>query len=176
MAERSRQLWATINVCDPSNRRGTVGVRAQIPALGFAARLGMTFRLQYLDPTSRRFIAVPGVSRTMWFGRFGSRGVLQDGIEYQFAGPVTLRAQVTFTWQRSGRTLGTAGRLSQGHVTNVRDADPAGYSRATCTIPAHPVTPPGTTARNRRGSLEITPVTPIASSRPIRAGSSTVHT
>ncbi|MEA2144947.1 MAG: hypothetical protein QOG59_534, partial [Solirubrobacteraceae bacterium] len=46
-ARHSRDLWTTVNVCTPRPKPHTVGVRAQMPALGFRAWLSMQVQLDY---------------------------------------------------------------------------------------------------------------------------------
>ena len=71
--------------------------------------------------------------------------------------PVLLRGRVFFQWRTEGGEVlqRESARTRRGHRSNA-GADPPGYSASTCTI-----TPE--LAVNRRGSLEMTPVTPISS-------------
>src|SRR6516165_1209759 len=46
-AERSKYLWATVNICNTKRHPHAIGVRGQMPALGFPALLQMTVHLKY---------------------------------------------------------------------------------------------------------------------------------
>ena len=51
---RSRELWATIDVCNPPDQPNTVGIRGSMPGDGKPAdKLYMSFRLQYLDAVNQ---------------------------------------------------------------------------------------------------------------------------
>ena len=53
---RSRELWATIDVCSPADQPNTVGVRGSMPGDGHAGdRMYMSFRLQYLNSTTGKW-------------------------------------------------------------------------------------------------------------------------
>jgi len=54
---RSRDLWATIDVCNPPDQRNYVGIRGSMPADGHAHdRCYMSFRLQYMDATGKHWV------------------------------------------------------------------------------------------------------------------------
>jgi hypothetical protein len=137
-AERSSSLWATINICSSrgKGRGGELGVRGQMPALGFAATLRMTIQLGSWSEKHRRFIPIAGSSATsnLSLGT-SSSGLQQDGVVYGFTGSAgLLDASVDFTWTRGGRVIAEASRItSAGH----RDADysrPAHYSAGNCRL------------------------------------------
>jgi hypothetical protein len=134
-AERSTSLWATVNICDTKRYPNTIGVRGQMPSLGFPAWLSMNVQLYYFSPTEKRFLAVPkGGTKTVRLGR-SSSGLEQDGATFAFAPPVgPLDATIQFVWQRAGKLLGeTTLHTTAGH----RDADfgsPAHYSAKQCRI------------------------------------------
>ena len=46
-AERSRDLWATVNICDTAKHPDAIGIRASMPGTPKHARLAMRFRVQY---------------------------------------------------------------------------------------------------------------------------------
>src|SRR5947209_20193020 len=46
-AERSPSLWATINICGSRRHPNDVGVRGQMPTLGFSASLFMVVQVNY---------------------------------------------------------------------------------------------------------------------------------
>jgi hypothetical protein len=130
-ATHSRTLWATVNVC--RSHRGVIGIRGQMPALGFPARLTMTVRVRYWDASKRRFEPVPRVAKLLRLGTV-SHGTVQDGVEYTFAARARLAGSITFAWYRRGKLIGTATRATRGGVSGVADSQPRGYSAATCRI------------------------------------------
>jgi len=132
-AERSRSLWATVNVCNTRAHHDQVGIRGEMPALGFPARLEMTVQLTYLDSVTGHYAPVPGAQTRIQLGTV-THGDVQDGALFRFRPTVTLQGKVTFTWSRDGRTLGSVTRATSGRHRGVADADPRGFSAATCRI------------------------------------------
>jgi hypothetical protein len=139
-AERSKMLWATVNVCqtkgDNAAAGGSVGVRGQMPTLGFASTLSMTIQLNRYSAKSKSFVALPYATAktTVSPGTFAT-DLHQDGAVFPFSGPAgLLNATVTFSWTRAGKLLGsTAQQTTAGH----RDAAggrPAHYSAARCQL------------------------------------------
>jgi hypothetical protein len=132
-AEHSPALWATVNACGPAAHPGEVGVRGQMPALGFPAQLEMTISLSYYSGSAKRFRAVPQATRRISLGTVAS-GTVQDGAAFRFKPPVRLEASVTFEWVRAGRVLGAVTRSTTGGHRDVDDANPAGFSESACTL------------------------------------------
>lgn len=137
-AERSGSLWATINICSSNGagKGGELGVRGQMPSLGFSSTLRMTVQLGYWSQKHERFMAIPGTSAVanLSLGS-SSRGLQQDGVVFGFKNSAgLLHASVDFTWTRGGRVIADAGRITTaGH----RDADysrPPHYSAGTCRL------------------------------------------
>jgi hypothetical protein len=134
-AERSKSLWATVNVCTSTSKQDTIGIRGQMPTLGFAAWLSMSIQLNYYSATKKKFLPVTkGGQKLVRIGRV-STGLQQDGALYNFEPASELvNASVTFIWRRSGRLLGqTVRTTTPGHP----DADfgvPAHYSAQQCKI------------------------------------------
>jgi hypothetical protein len=139
-AERSKMLWATVNVCQPAGKQaaqgGSVGIRGQMPTLGFASTLSMTIQLNRYSAKSKSFVALPYATAktTVSPGAFAT-DLHQDGAVFPFGGPAgLLNATVTFSWTRAGKLLGsTTEQTTAGH----RDAAggrPAHYSAAQCRL------------------------------------------
>jgi hypothetical protein len=131
-AERSKNLWATVNICNTKNHPNTIGVRGQMPSLGFATKLRMQFRVQYWTGTA--FTLVRGLSKSIVLGPV-TTGVHQAGVRFPFAPHAgVLRGWVTFEWRLRGRRVGQVTRATRmGH----RDADfgdPKGFSSGVCVI------------------------------------------
>ncbi len=133
-AKRSKALWATINICDSARYPNTLGVRGQMPALGFASWMSMQIQVNYYSGQKKQFIPDPGSLKVIRLGR-SSSGLQQGGAFYAFrphAGLLT--ATVQFIWRRSGEPLGsTTLRTTGGH----RGADfgsPPHFTAAQCRI------------------------------------------
>ncbi len=133
-ARRSGHLWATINVCNTHKHPHTIGIRGQMPALGFPARLTMLVVVDYWDKPHKRFLADPSARRLVELGVV-SYGYEQGGRTFKFQPHAGLfRGSVTFTWRRSGKVLLSVTRTtSAGHRT-ADFGDPPGHSAAKCTI------------------------------------------
>ncbi|MGH2877134.1 MAG: hypothetical protein ACRDLV_12860 [Solirubrobacteraceae bacterium] len=135
-AKRSDSLWATINVCDSGSYRNSVGVRGQMPALGFESTLSLTIQIEYWSRAARGFVGVPGSAATATepIGR-QSTGRQQAGAIFPFrAHAGLLAAIVTFTWSRDGSVIGQARRWTTAGHPNAAYGSPTGYTAASCRI------------------------------------------
>jgi hypothetical protein len=130
-ATRSRALWATINSC---GYRGsaTLGIRGEMPALSFPARLLMQVSVQEWSASAHRYVPIRG-SWKLGGQRFGRGSVVQDGLRLRFGAPVTVIARIDFEWFADGRRLGAVSRTSTAGHRDSRGL-PAGYSVSTCTL------------------------------------------
>jgi hypothetical protein len=136
--EHSRALWATVDVCSPSDQPNFVGVRGSMPGDGHAGdAMYMRFRIQYEEPSSHKWVNV-AKGADSGFVKVGSAGVArQDGQSFRFAAggqTFTLRGYVTFQWRRGHSVLGTASKVTQTGHTSLVGADPKNYSAATCKL------------------------------------------
>jgi hypothetical protein len=137
-AQGSRDLWATVNVCDTAGKPNTLGVRGSMPGLKHRTTLRMRFRVQYLAPDGR-WLIVRRNADSGW-QKVGTRrgGRVESGSNFTFAPPksgdIVLRGVVYFQWRRGGRVEQRARKVTEGgHVTTV-GADPPGFSAGTCRI------------------------------------------
>jgi len=132
-ARRSRDLWATVNICSA----GRFGVRGQMPTLGFAASLQMQIQVDYWSSTEDRFvpIASPRAVAELSLGEHAT-GLQQAGEVFPFstARRARLAATVTFSWWRGRRLLGAAVRRTTGGHPTAQYGSPPGYSAAQCQI------------------------------------------
>ena len=133
-AERATTLWGTINICDTRADPHVLGVRGQMPSLGFASWMSMAIRLEYYNAKRHSWIADPGTLKTIRLGR-AARGLQQGGATYSFPGATPpLRARVRFIWRRSGELLGTTVTVTTAGHPGADFGSPPNYSAATCRI------------------------------------------
>jgi hypothetical protein len=137
---QSRELWATVDVCNPKDQPNTIGIRGSMPGDGHPHDvMYMGFSVQYLDATTKKWVDL---------GKGGDSGMLkvgsgasarQGGFSVGLA-PVagrpafTLQGYVVFQWRRGGTVVHQATRTTSTGHQSVTDADPAGYSAAQCAI------------------------------------------
>jgi hypothetical protein len=133
-AERSKHLWATINVCDTRKHPHTIGIRGEVPALGFPATIAISLGVDFWSKTDERFEPDPNASKKIKVGPV-SHGIHQRGVTFRFA-PHTgrLRGTATFSWTRRGKMLGITKRLTTPRHHDADFSDPSGFSAATCII------------------------------------------
>ncbi len=139
-AERSKMLWATVNVCQANGKQaargGNMGVRGQMPTLGFASTLSMTIQLNRYSAKSKSFVALPypTATTTVSPGTFAT-DLHQDGAVFPFSGPAgLLNATVTFSWTRAGKLLGSTTQQTTAGHPDAAGGHPAHYSTAQCQL------------------------------------------
>lgn len=138
---QSRELWATVDVCNPSDQPNTVGVRGSMPGDGHSKdAMHMRFQLQYLEEAKTNTwidLAHGGDSGFIAVGT--GKTARQGGTSFQLM-PVTgkpaftIRGLVTFQWRHGARVLHEVTRTTSAGHKSVADADPVGYSAAQCLI------------------------------------------
>jgi hypothetical protein len=134
VAEQSKDLWATINVCDSPHHPNELGIRGQMPSLGFISQMYMIFKLFYRPPGKKAFRLVPKSTHALFAGREADK-LNQSGLTYVFKPPVVLDGTVTFEWWHKGKLIGRTTRpTTTGHLSDF--ADPRRYSAKACTIRA----------------------------------------
>jgi hypothetical protein len=139
-AERSPDLWATVNVCTsaPAPTGDVVGIRGQMPSLGFPAMLLMDMSVQYWNYPDSKFEPVSDASSMIPLGK-GTHGIHQGGVSFPFAPPspglqFLVRGTVSFEWKIGAKVVGTVSRVTGHGYPNVAFSDPAGFSAGTCTL------------------------------------------
>jgi hypothetical protein len=136
----SRELWATIDICNPAKEPDTVGIRGSMPGDGHAKdAMYMRFQLEYLDPKSKAWSVPAHGADSGFIGVGPAKMGRQGGSSFQLGAPkiqpgYTMRGVVTFQWRRGGRVVHQAIRTTSAGHPNVARADPPGYSAAQCTI------------------------------------------
>lgn len=137
----SRDLWATVNVCNPKDMRNTIGIRGSMPGDGNVKEvMYMRFRVQYQDTTTHRWIDVSR-NADSGYARVGAArlGVLQAGRSFTFvpvkgAAPFLTRGVVGFQWRLGRKIVRSAGKQTTSPHKSLQGADPRGFTAATCTI------------------------------------------
>jgi hypothetical protein len=128
-AERSRELWATVNICDQPN----FGIRGQMPALGFPARMSMQIQVDYWNPAKKRFVPDSHAIKKLTLPR-ATRNLHQTGYVWQFQPATILSGSVTFEWKLGNKVIGRTTRATAHVAKGVDDTNPRGNSTASCKI------------------------------------------
>ena len=139
----SRNVWATINVCDTAAHPDTIGVRASMAGTGSRGqRMYIRITLDYFDRDAQDWKPVgdAGDSKRFYVGASTHR-VRQGGMSFAFQPPsdgsvLLLRGNVRFEWRRGRRVIYHTQQVTTDGHAEVGQADPAGFSAATCEIRA----------------------------------------
>jgi len=135
-AERSRSLWTTVNICNPPGHRDVMGIRGQMPALGFPASLSMSVRVDVWSGTRRRFEPDARVKPTQVKLGDVSSGLHQGGVSFLLTAHAgRLSGTIMFTWKRGGKVIARVARPATGGHPDADYGDPPHYSASDCTIP-----------------------------------------
>jgi len=134
----SRELWATIDVCDPPKEAGTIGIRGSMPGDGRAGdRMYMSFAMQYLTAVNQ-WTPLPS-SSSSYIAVGGAGSVRQGGWSFTLKassarGKYTIRGLVSVRWMHGRRVIAHAlVPTTAGHKA-LAGANPPGYSAASCAI------------------------------------------
>ena len=139
-AAQSKQLWATVNICDTVKHPDTIGVAGSMPMIKKAKSLYMRFRLQYRDNATKTFKWIPGdAADSDWEIVDPGKGkTRQAGHDFTLAAPkngkYVVRAQINYEWRRGKKVLLSAKRLTTAAHPKTVAADPKSFSAATCVI------------------------------------------
>jgi hypothetical protein len=139
----TKNLWATVNVCDSPNHPDDVGVAARIPGGARGYRMYMRFYVQFLDGDTWRFVKEGGKSPWVLAGSDKFSWV-ERGWTFSFDPPpagtsYTMRGFVRYEWRRGKRKVvkRTHRYTSSGHP-GTSDADPKDYSAKWCKMAGPP--------------------------------------
>ena len=152
----SRELWATIDVCNPADQPDTVGIRGSMPGDRHSHdKMYMSFRLQYLN-ASKQWVDLSSGASSSFVAVGSGASARQGGTSFELkpvAGKpaVTLRGVVDFQWRRGSTVLASGARADRRGAQEPRRRRPAGLQRRDV---HHRL--------NSRGSLVMIPSTPIA--------------
>jgi hypothetical protein len=141
----TKNLWATVNVCDTAKSPDDMGVRARMPGNGRRQRMYMRFTAQYRSEGKWKVVA--GRGRSGWLYAGSALFKHQErGYTFSFdpppAGAVyTMRGSVQFEWRaerrRGGRVRTVVARRARAFTTaphRSTGAQPPGYTAARCKI------------------------------------------
>lgn len=132
-ASAKARPWATVNLCDPGDRPGAMGVRAGVPA-GPGAQW-IRVRAEWYDWRTRSWAKAPGGDGGWVQVGSGKLGV-RSGATFTFPVPAAgrvllLRGSVKMEWRRRGRVMRKRTvRTTRGHA-----ASAGGRSWAQCVVP-----------------------------------------
>src|ERR1700677_4765650 len=136
---KSPQLWATIDVCSPTDQPDIVGIRGSMPGNGQADdTMYMRFRLQYLEPTSKVWVDLTGSASN--FAAVGNAKAARQAGQSLTVVPVPgkpafmLRGVVSFQWRKGSQIEESVSRPTTAGHQSLAGADPAGFSAAGCSI------------------------------------------
>ena len=143
-AEHSPDLWATVNECMSATAVGdVVGIRGQMPSLGFPTTLSMDISVSYWNGNA--FVPVPAkpgqpatTSKHVDLGK-ATHGLHQTGVNFPFVAPTSgttllMRGTITFEWAMGTKVIGKVTRNTGHGYANVGFSNPPGYSAGTCTL------------------------------------------
>ncbi|MFN2616645.1 MAG: hypothetical protein ABR581_05910 [Thermoleophilaceae bacterium] len=131
--------WATVNVCDTPAAPGQVGMRVGVRGDGRDRRAFARFTAQWYSSARSGWQPVAGTSRSPWV-RVGSTifASRQNGWTFGFEPPrqdsFIVRGLVQLQWRARGRVVREATLVTRRGLPGVDEADPAGSSRASCTL------------------------------------------
>ncbi len=134
----SRELWATIDVCNPQRQPNVIGIRGSMPSDGHSAdAMYMRFIVQVLNPTTHAWMALGKDADSGFVAVGSSRSARQAGRSFVLvptSTSSTLSGLVEFQWRRGNRVLYRSSRFTSAGHKSLAGADPPDYSQATCTI------------------------------------------
>jgi hypothetical protein len=133
------ELWSTVNVCNPAEHPGDVGVRVSAPPRHRLTRW-VRVRIQYFNAQDLAWRVIPDGGDAGWNRLGGGRRTLQTGWTFTFRPPspghrIVMRGLVDVSWRRGRRPVRRERLLTEaGHAD---PADPQlADSRASCEIVA----------------------------------------
>jgi hypothetical protein len=141
--DKSKLLWATINVCDTVKHPDTIGIRASMPGSGRKGeRMFMRFQVQYFKASANQW-ANGDATADSGFRPVGSAKYRrrESGWNFSITPPPAgqsyrLRGIVTFEWRKGDEVVRRVRTKTHGGHGTTTGADPKGFSAAECTIQA----------------------------------------
>ena len=138
MLRHSEQLWATIDVCNPTDQPNTIGVRGSMPSDGAPHdTMYMHFRLQYMSATVKKWVDLASGAEDGFVAVGSAKVARQTGWSFRLAsGQPTfqLRGVVTYQWRRGTVVVASISRPTTAGHRSLAGADPPSYSAASCAL------------------------------------------
>lgn len=137
---QSRQLWATIDVCNAPDEPDTVGIRGSMPSDGQSRdTMYMRFALQYMDSATRKWADLSDDANSAYVEVGAAKSVRQTGTTFELkpasgSPSFVLRGVVDFQWRQGTAVVASVSRPTTAGRKSLAGADPEGFSAATCTI------------------------------------------
>jgi hypothetical protein len=133
--KRSRDLWATVDICNTRRHPRDLGIRGQMPSLGFGTTHEMNIQVEYRPSAKIGFKPDPHVNQSVALG-YSANKLLQGGWIFARFPRHTglLRATVAFVWRRGHKQIARIARTTTGGHRDVDHADPPKFSAAQCLI------------------------------------------
>jgi hypothetical protein len=137
---RTKNLWATVNICDTPKWENWMGIRARMPGDGSHGRVYMRFVAQFKSKSGWR--RVKG-ARTKWLAEGSAHDRYREGgwsFDFNPVDPganYLMRGRVQFQWRRKkhGKWRVVRRREAYTHAGHPsKKADPKGFSAARCRI------------------------------------------
>jgi hypothetical protein len=133
--QRSRNLWATVDICNTRRHPRVLGVRGQMPSLGFGTTHEANIQVDYQPTPQIGYKPDPAAKASVPLG-YSANKLLQGGATWQFPKHTgLLRATVTFVWRRGSRQIARIVRTTTGGHRDVKFGDPPRFSAAQCKVP-----------------------------------------
>jgi hypothetical protein len=139
--DKSKLLWATINVCDTPKHPDTIGIRASMPGSGRPGeRMFMRFQVQYFKVSANQW-ANGDATADSGFQPVGAAKYRRRESGWNFAitpppagQTYRLRGVVTFEWRKGDVVVRRARKRTQSQHADTAGSDPKGFSAAECVI------------------------------------------
>jgi hypothetical protein len=137
---RSPQLWATVDVCNPTDQPDTVGIRGSMPGDSHPKdAMYMRFRLQYLNSTTKLWVDLDHGADSGFVAVGAAKSARQTGRSFQLVpaagqAAVILRGVVSFEWRVGSSVKYVVSRPTTAGHKSLAGADPAGFSAAECSL------------------------------------------
>jgi hypothetical protein len=137
---QSRQLWATVDLCNAPDKPNTFGIRGSMPGDGRPKdMMFMRFRVQYLDAGAKKWVDLSQGGDSGFLSLGSASEARQAGRDFQFVSTpgkpaFTLRGVVSFQWRRGIHVVHSVSRVTTAGHHSLAGADPPKFSAAVCPI------------------------------------------
>jgi hypothetical protein len=136
----SKDLWATVNICDTAGHPNAIGIRGSMPGTGEPGEMWMRFQIQYFTVADHAWHPVATGGDSKWVKVGSSRyRVRQTGFTFMFQPPAgggawTMRGVVSYQWRVRGKVAFREEKNTGKDHTDAKGGDPAHASARLCVI------------------------------------------